>query len=434
MPSQAQSFNLKPSLWGPYTWMTLHFAASVYPIDHPSKDVQTAFINLLYRLQPLLPCDTCSQNYKGELRQFPPEKFVSCRAHIIRFTIELHNSVNKRLHKKVYTVKEAMCVFRQLEREPVNSLRYVWVCLLALMIPLAKREQEQQDGSYTMATDEQLQRFWGSFWTYCTHIPQLQPFVSIVTRAMQYVKKNKGLDPQQNLYTVIQEAYGFWKHRYMSNAQKPLISSVDQTIEEMRSGKGRCTIGRLLDSPSNSKTENGNEEEEVYQDARQVADTQEPVTTCDHTNSSSSSAQLTNNGSLASTPQSTDDDNSGEKLNSQHDDKINEDIAEELSPQDREDIVHYRSLSTAELRRLLRKKRKKVNNDHSWWTAFWGYLLLFVIMVGIVLTLRVLAHSVNVNKMTDRILPKGLNVPIRNEEDTKTESQEKQKQDTKQQR
>jgi hypothetical protein len=296
-----------------------------------------------------------------------------------------------------------MCVFRQLEQEPISSLRYVWVCLLALLIPLAKREQYSSSFDHKEKGDTApLEAFWSSFWTYCKHVPQLQPFVSIIKQAQSETnhkqQQRRSSSSTSTLYSVIQTGYKLWKERYMTNSQQHLIDGVDQTIHEMRSGKGRCTVGNIMNTLSSSK----NNSRTIYEDARQTADTQVPVSTCESTQSHKKTSSETN----------TNTNNNNNNNNNNND--IDEEIAEELSPEDRQDILFYRSLPTPELKERLHRKKKRLNERNTWWTAFWGYTGLFVIMVGIVLALRFLAQRVNVNNMTDKILPRGLNAPVNN--------------------
>lgn len=94
-------------LWGPMGWATLHSVAALYP-DHPSQhEIQLAetWINCFSRS---IVCPSCQGHFKkmyDTYRTSRPQIFSS-RTEFVLFVLRAHNTVNRRLNKKVYTLDE----------------------------------------------------------------------------------------------------------------------------------------------------------------------------------------------------------------------------------------------------------------------------------------------------------------------------------------
>lgn len=93
-----------PPAWGPYQWLILHTMAWVYP-DTPSEDRQASMRMYLQGMSENLPCPGCSYHCIQYFQDHPPD--VSGRMAFFHYTVDMHNSVNRRLGKREWTYEEA---------------------------------------------------------------------------------------------------------------------------------------------------------------------------------------------------------------------------------------------------------------------------------------------------------------------------------------
>jgi Erv1 / Alr family len=98
-----------PKIWGPMYWYTLHTSAAQYP-ENPSNIVKKRTKDRILAIPYELPCPDCRchaisyiQNKKDEL-----DKAVSDKENLVKFYVDFHNEVNKRLNKKEFTYEEAL--------------------------------------------------------------------------------------------------------------------------------------------------------------------------------------------------------------------------------------------------------------------------------------------------------------------------------------
>lgn len=98
----ALELNSDPRLWGPKFWFTLHTISVFYP-EKPNQHEMASAINLFDSLTYLLPCETCKTHYKAMLDLDPVRNHVGSRNELVRYVLNLHNSVAARIKKPTYT-------------------------------------------------------------------------------------------------------------------------------------------------------------------------------------------------------------------------------------------------------------------------------------------------------------------------------------------
>jgi hypothetical protein len=101
---------MNSTLWGPSAWNFIHSVCYGAPEVLTYEDVQS-YKNFFYSLQNVLPCPVCRQHYKDNLSSVPMH--FRTRDELFAWSVELHNSVNKMLGKRQYTVKEALKKFEE---------------------------------------------------------------------------------------------------------------------------------------------------------------------------------------------------------------------------------------------------------------------------------------------------------------------------------
>jgi hypothetical protein len=86
--------------WGPAIWHYLHMMSFNYPVN-PTIDDKKHYRDFIINLQNVLPCKYCRQNLKNNFKKRP---LLICdmenRDTFSRYVYELHETVNKMLHKK----------------------------------------------------------------------------------------------------------------------------------------------------------------------------------------------------------------------------------------------------------------------------------------------------------------------------------------------
>ncbi len=90
--------------WGRHVWTLLHILAMFYP-EHPDKERQESFSNLIYGICDNLPCSFCSGHCSSYLEKFPP--VLNNRETLIKWVCDFHNSVNERVGKRTLSYDES---------------------------------------------------------------------------------------------------------------------------------------------------------------------------------------------------------------------------------------------------------------------------------------------------------------------------------------
>jgi hypothetical protein len=88
------------SVWGPLAWTFLHTISFNYPVN-PTHEDKVHYRDFIISLQHVLPCKYCRINLKNNLKQKPLNMcHMENRETFSRYIYELHELVNKMLHKK----------------------------------------------------------------------------------------------------------------------------------------------------------------------------------------------------------------------------------------------------------------------------------------------------------------------------------------------
>ena len=88
------------SVWGPPLWHYLHTMSFNYPVN-PSAEEKKHYMHFVESLQYVLPCKYCRMNLKNNFKQLPLKMCnMKNRETFSRYVYNLHELVNKMLHKK----------------------------------------------------------------------------------------------------------------------------------------------------------------------------------------------------------------------------------------------------------------------------------------------------------------------------------------------
>lgn len=95
----------QPKVWGNHAWSLLHCIIMTYPI-RPSPERQKEMETFLISFGKVLPCKLCRKNFENYLAKNPIR--LGTRNQLRDWIIDLHNSVNQRLGKRVLSHQEAL--------------------------------------------------------------------------------------------------------------------------------------------------------------------------------------------------------------------------------------------------------------------------------------------------------------------------------------
>jgi hypothetical protein len=110
-----------PTVWGPFFWHTIHIVALGYPKNPTYTDKKSTkefYESFVY----IITCTICRDHYKEHIAKKPLTPFLDSRSDLIRWTIDIHNSVNKMLGKPEWLESEVIAYYEKLgsrDRSPI---------------------------------------------------------------------------------------------------------------------------------------------------------------------------------------------------------------------------------------------------------------------------------------------------------------------------
>lgn len=113
--------HLPPTVWGPFFWHTIHITALGYS-DKPSYAQKKAAKEFYESLAILIPCPICREHFSKHLETYPLTPHLDRRKDLFKWTVVLHNEVNKSLNKPLFEEHEVIKYYTRLgarSRSPV---------------------------------------------------------------------------------------------------------------------------------------------------------------------------------------------------------------------------------------------------------------------------------------------------------------------------
>ena len=112
---------LPPSVWGPFFWHTIHITALGYS-NEPNYAQKRAAKDFFEALEHLIPCPVCRSHYAKHIQHFPISPHLDKRVDLFRWTVNLHNEVNKSIGKPTMTENEVVYYYKRMgarDKSPV---------------------------------------------------------------------------------------------------------------------------------------------------------------------------------------------------------------------------------------------------------------------------------------------------------------------------
>jgi hypothetical protein len=104
---------IPPTTWGPFFWHTMHLVALGYPVE-PTYAEKRAAKEFFESFTHLIPCPTCKIHYANHLKEMPITPSLDTRKDLFKWTVDMHNMVNKDLGKPLYTEADAISFYHKL--------------------------------------------------------------------------------------------------------------------------------------------------------------------------------------------------------------------------------------------------------------------------------------------------------------------------------
>jgi len=99
--------SLDPKVWGSHYWATLHFISSTYD-NNPNPSVKSTMKTFIQTIPMLLPCKECQDHAFKFIKESDLDRVISSRKELFTFFFNFHNYVNKRLHKPLMSIEDAL--------------------------------------------------------------------------------------------------------------------------------------------------------------------------------------------------------------------------------------------------------------------------------------------------------------------------------------
>lgn len=97
-----------PEIWGPHGWKFIHYITLGYPSNPTNKDKRN-YYDFFMSLANVIPCSICEGHFKEHILITPlDDEALSSRENLMAWGISMHNHVNARNTKKIYSVKDAL--------------------------------------------------------------------------------------------------------------------------------------------------------------------------------------------------------------------------------------------------------------------------------------------------------------------------------------
>jgi len=128
----------EPKIWGPGLWKSIHYISLGYP-DNPTDNDKNNYYNFYINLWKIIPCLSCSNNYKRHLLELPIDSYLQSRNTLFEWTIKLHNIVNKELGKEYISIDKAINIYSRdinNNKNKLNSLIFILILIIIFLILL----------------------------------------------------------------------------------------------------------------------------------------------------------------------------------------------------------------------------------------------------------------------------------------------------------
>ena len=98
---------IDPTIWGPKMWTMIHLICLQAP-EKIDTNVRNTYYMFFSMMPYVLPCDKCREHWLEHIREFPIEQALDSREDLFKWSVNMHNLVNKSLSKPEIPYKKAL--------------------------------------------------------------------------------------------------------------------------------------------------------------------------------------------------------------------------------------------------------------------------------------------------------------------------------------
>ena len=119
---QHKPISMRPSVWGPILWNTMHIVSLGYP-DTPSQEMRDAASSFYRSLSFLIPCPICRTHYASHLESTPPA--TESKHALVEWVWAIHNKVNLDIGKREVSFDAFMNHMESLSQDSSISMHMI---------------------------------------------------------------------------------------------------------------------------------------------------------------------------------------------------------------------------------------------------------------------------------------------------------------------
>ena len=124
---------MHPEIWGPSGWIFLHTITFNYPIN-PTPEQKIKHKELFENLSYTLPCARCAQHYSNNLKKYSLDNALETRDKLINWLIDIHNEVNKKNGKRIYSYDEVKKIYNDMYSIKNNQINWNMILIFIIII------------------------------------------------------------------------------------------------------------------------------------------------------------------------------------------------------------------------------------------------------------------------------------------------------------
>ncbi len=163
-----------PDIWGPHGWKFIHYITLGYP-NNPTEEQKKNYYNFFMDLANVVPCSICGNHFKQHLEITPLDhNALKNKETLMAWAIEMHNHVNAKNGKKIYSIKDAIdaiiknddrCLILEDDREPK---------------PLYKKSYKNENMMNTLIKKHNVEKFSNTSSTSCSTILSISIILNVL--------------------------------------------------------------------------------------------------------------------------------------------------------------------------------------------------------------------------------------------------------------
>lgn len=113
-----------PTIWGLKMWTMIHLICLQAP-ETIDTNVRNAFYTFFTMMPYVLPCDKCREHWLEHVREQPLEQMLDTREQLFRWSVNMHNLVNKSLGKPEISYDSALKHWTSISRGDIPSTQCI---------------------------------------------------------------------------------------------------------------------------------------------------------------------------------------------------------------------------------------------------------------------------------------------------------------------